>query len=125
MGGSKFIFPWIINSLLDKAMTGSAPPSPTIMLARRGRFLHEKRDGRGLEVRGFLDFELRNSDRAAILLARIIHDGLSRNRIETRQGAMGTRREERHSFWSPLASGPAPLAKTLAVAVEALVNNAG
>ena len=24
--------------------------------------------------------------------------------------ARGTRREERHSFWSPLASGPVPLA---------------
>ena len=38
---------------------------------------------------------------------------------------MGTRREERHSFWSPLASGPAPLAQTLAMATEAFMNHAG
>ena len=125
MGGSKCIFPWIIISVLAKAMTGSASPSPTIMFARRGRLLYEKRDGRGFEVRGFQNFEPRTSDRAAILLARIIHDGSSRNRIETRQGAMGTRREEKHSFWPPLASGPAPLVQTLAMATEAFMNHAG
>ena len=59
------------------------------------------------------------------LLARTIHDGSWRHRIETRQGAMGTRREEKHSFWSPLASGPAPLAQTLAIAADAFMNNTG
>jgi len=58
-------------------------------------------------------------------LARIIHDGSLRNRMEARRGASGTRREERHSFWSTLASGPAPLAQTLAIAAEVLMNIAG
>jgi hypothetical protein len=35
------------------------------------------------------------------------------------------RREERHSFYSPLASGLMPLAQTLAIAAEALMNNVG
>jgi hypothetical protein len=34
-------------------------------------------------------------------------------------------REERHPFWSPLASGPEPLAQTLAIAAETFMNNAG
>jgi len=59
------------------------------------------------------------------LQARAIHDGSWRKRTETRPGAMGTRREEKHSFWSPLASGPAPLAQTLAMAAEAFMNSAG
>jgi len=58
-------------------------------------------------------------------LARIIHDGSSRNLVEARRGASGTRREERHPFWLPLASGPEPLAQTLAIAAETFMNIAG
>jgi len=58
-------------------------------------------------------------------LAHIIHDGSSRKRPEVRRGASGTRREERHSFWSALASGPEPLAPTLAIVAEVFMNNAG
>ncbi len=50
-------------------------------------------------------------------LSRSIHDGSSQNGIEPRQGA-------RRSFMSPLASGPTPLAQTLAMAPAAFMNNA-
>ena len=50
-------------------------------------------------------------------LAHSIHNGSSQNRIESRQGA-------RHSFISPLASGPTPLAQTLVIEPAAFMNNA-
>lgn len=50
-------------------------------------------------------------------LAHSVHDGSSQNRIEARQGT-------RPSFISPLASGPRPLAQTLAMAPAAFMNNA-
>jgi hypothetical protein len=59
------------------------------------------------------------------MLTRIIHEGSLRNRVEARRGASGTRREERHSFWSPLASGHLPLARKLVIAVETVKNDAG
>ena len=52
-----------------------------------------------------------------VRLAHMIHDVSSQNRIEARQGT-------RPSFMSPLASGPRPLAQTLAMAPAAFMNNA-
>ena len=51
--------------------------------------------------------------------------GVGLNRMEARRGASGMRREERCSFWSPLAAGPALLAQTLAIAAEVFMNNVG
>ena len=50
-------------------------------------------------------------------LSRSIHDGSLQNRIEPRRGV-------RRSFMSPLASGPAPLAQTLAIEPATFMNTA-
>ena len=49
----------------------------------------------------------------------------ARNHMEARRGASDTRQEERHFFFPPLASDPAPLAQTLAIAAETFMNHAG
>lgn len=53
----------------------------------------------------------------------MIHDGSSQNRMETMRGASGTRRERRCSFGSAPSLGL--LAKTLAIAAEMFMNQAG
>jgi hypothetical protein len=72
----------------------------------------------GIDHPGFPSYTAKKS-------TRIIHKGSWRNRLEAGRGVSGTRREERHSFWSPLASDPASLAQTLAIAAETFMNNAG